>query len=311
MNLRTLDLNLLRVFDAVYGAGSVSAAARLLETSQPSVSAALKRLREASGDPLFVRGKTGLSPTAYADRISVPIREGLARIDQGMVLQNGFKPESIRRGIALGLVESAEPRLLRKLLPIAGREAPDMRLRLRDPYTLDVSASLYDGQMDIAVHDTPVEARHIRCELLFQTGFVCAARRGWGDEFGPVTEGNFSTLPFIALKPKERAHMTLDRALSAQGCVRRIVYQTSAYWSMSGLIAGTDMVAVLPRVFYDEICETLRLEEIRIPYEVPNDAVYMLWHSRTDNDQALAWLRNQCLSALRHVPARTTNSDVA
>lgn len=310
MNLRTLDLNLLRVFDAVYGAGSVSAAARLLGMSQPTVSAALARLREATDDPLFVRAREGVAPTPRAEEIAGPIRDGLARIDQAVVFETSFDPASITRTATLGVVESAEPLLLSSLLPVIRDDAPELSLLLRDLSDQDVSTGLYDGSIDMAVHDTPVEARHIHCEIMFQTELVCVAQRGWQQRNAPVTPENFASLPFIALKTKERAHMMLDRVLASQGCVRRIVYQTSGYWSMSGLVAGTETVAVLPRIFFNEVHANFDLEEIPIPYDVPKDVGYLIWHARNDDDQALTWIRNSCAQVFRdHERAMATGPE--
>lgn len=299
MNLRTLDLNLLRVFDAVYGTGSVSLAARLLGLSQPSVSASLARLRELLDDPLFERARDGLVPTPRADEIAVPIREGLALVDLASELPQEFDPAEVSGTTRIGLTELAEPLLMRCLMPIIEESAPNMCLFLRDLPDQDISTGLYDGSLDLAIHDQPIDGRQIRCEMLLRSPLVCAARPGWNSRHGPVTRENFSGFPFIDLKTKQRAHKKLDRSLAAQGCVRRLVYQTGGYWSMAGMIAGTDMLAVLPKVFFDEVSATFGLEEIPLPFDVPRDEAYLIWHERNNGNPTLDWLRDICLSVFR------------
>lgn len=299
MNLRTLDLNLLRVFDAVYGAGSVSTAARLLGMSQPKVSASLARLRETFDDPLFERVRDGVMPTPRADEIAQPIREGLALVDMAADLPEEFDPGDAEGTTAIGLTELAEPLLMRGLLPVIRESAPNLCLFLRDLSDQDIATGLYDGSLDMAIHDQPIEGRQIHCEMLLRSPLVCAAREGWSARHGPVTRERFAELPFIDLKTRQRAHKKLDRSLAAQGCSRRLVYQTGGYWSMAGLIAGTDMLAVLPKVFFDEVSATFSLEEIDMPFDVPREEAYLIWHARNDDDAMLEWLRGVCRTIYR------------
>ena len=65
-DLGNLDLNLLRVFDAVARERHVTRAAERLHLSQPAVSNALARLRAALGDELFLRRPGGVEPTELA-----------------------------------------------------------------------------------------------------------------------------------------------------------------------------------------------------------------------------------------------------
>ena len=75
MNFRTLDLNLLRVFDAVMAERNLTRAAERLAMTQPAVSHALKRLREALGEELFVRQAFGMKPTSRAEGLWPEVRQ--------------------------------------------------------------------------------------------------------------------------------------------------------------------------------------------------------------------------------------------
>ena len=78
MNRSRPDLNLLVIFDAVLRSGSVTGASRDLALSQPAVSHALNRLRDVFKDPLFLRSKQGLVPTARAQQLVVPVQRILS-----------------------------------------------------------------------------------------------------------------------------------------------------------------------------------------------------------------------------------------
>ena len=90
MNLRSMDLNLLLVFDAIYAERSVSRAAERLNLSQPAVSNALARLRESVGDPLFVREGKGMAPSPRAKTLRDPIRKALELLERGFRSDESF-----------------------------------------------------------------------------------------------------------------------------------------------------------------------------------------------------------------------------
>src|SRR5919206_142422 len=79
MNVQDIDLNLLRVFDAVLQERSVTAAAARLELTQPAVSNALARLRKLLGDGLFLRTPAGMEATPFARGVAEPVRQTLER----------------------------------------------------------------------------------------------------------------------------------------------------------------------------------------------------------------------------------------
>ena len=93
--LKNFDLNLLRVFDAIYETGSVSAAARKLAVSQPSVSRELNRLRDHFDDPLFVRSGNGVAPTSKATGMLDDVRNALSLINKQLILMAVLIPHAI------------------------------------------------------------------------------------------------------------------------------------------------------------------------------------------------------------------------
>ena len=74
MNIENLDLNLLRLFDAIWRRRSVSQAAEELGLSQPAASQGLSRLRHQLGDVLFHRAPGGVQPTPRADQLASAIQ---------------------------------------------------------------------------------------------------------------------------------------------------------------------------------------------------------------------------------------------
>lgn len=91
-NLNSFDMNLLRVLDALLETSSTTDAGRRVGLSQPAVSAALARLRDALGDPLFVRQGRRLIATDFARTLRDPLRRLLEDTEQLLTGNAAFDP---------------------------------------------------------------------------------------------------------------------------------------------------------------------------------------------------------------------------
>src|SRR5688572_1055572 len=108
MHIKDVDLNLLRLFDAVYRTRNVSRAAELLDLTQPAASQGLTRLRALIHDPLFMRAAGGVQPTPKAQRLAVPVREALATLEQALGETAGFDPALSVRSFQLHMSDIGE-----------------------------------------------------------------------------------------------------------------------------------------------------------------------------------------------------------
>jgi DNA-binding transcriptional LysR family regulator len=124
-----LDLNLLRVLTAIDDKRSISAAAIKLQRSQPSVSAALGRLRAFFGDPLFVRSGNRMQPTPRTVEIMGSVREVLSRIGSDIIAPSTFDPAGSDQPIVLALSDVGEVVFLPSIIAELRRLAPLASLR--------------------------------------------------------------------------------------------------------------------------------------------------------------------------------------
>src|SRR6187402_882432 len=115
VHLKDIDLNLLRLFDAVYRTRNVSRAAELLDLTQPAASQGLTRLRALIHDPLFVRGAGGVQPTPKAHKLAEPIRQALSTIEKALGETAGFEPMQSRRSFRIHMSDIGEGRFLPQL----------------------------------------------------------------------------------------------------------------------------------------------------------------------------------------------------
>jgi DNA-binding transcriptional LysR family regulator len=128
MNVQDLDLNLLRVFDAVLREKGVTAAAVRLQLTQPAVSNALARLRAVFGDALFVRTPSGMEPTPFARGVAEPVRQALALLDSALAHGPGFEPASATRTFRFYMSDLGQVEFLPPLVERVQRLAPGVRL---------------------------------------------------------------------------------------------------------------------------------------------------------------------------------------
>ena len=168
---RDLDLNLLRVFVVVAEAGSVTEAAQRLYLTQPAVSAALKRLADSVGKPLFARAGRGLALTARGEQLLLDAKPHLAALVQAALSPSAFDPKTSDATIRLGLSDVNEAWLLPPLLRVLGEEAPNVRLIVLPVQFRTVGEALLSGRIDVAVtvaDELPAEVQRVP---LFTSGY--------------------------------------------------------------------------------------------------------------------------------------------
>ena len=139
-NFRTLDLNLLRVFDEVMAERSLTRAARNLSLTQPAVSNALRRLRETLGDELVQRSGQGMAPTPRALSIWPAVRNALHQLQESLA-PSAFEPANATSTFVLAMADATAAELMPGLIDILEREARGVAMRVvplttRDPRRL-------------------------------------------------------------------------------------------------------------------------------------------------------------------------------
>ncbi|GAB5510075.1 MAG: LysR family transcriptional regulator [Hyphomicrobiales bacterium] len=295
-DLRNFDLNLLIVFEAVYTAGNVSHAAKQLNQSQPTISNSLSRLRGIVDDPLFVRRSNGVEPTPKAISMIGPVREALQIIKTGVSEGEAFDPEHDTRHFRLVMLDQLEPILLPQVVrAIQSRRNVTFEM-LHIAYE-PVLEGLNDGSLDLVLAPHLPEAKEIEQETIGQADTVVVARKGHPEINGVVTLEQYQRLGHMALIPKLRAMTRIDEFLRHAGTTRHIAYTSSKFWAFPQMIANTDLIAQIPGDFAREAAKYYPLQICDLPFEMPNQEVYMIWKSNRSNETSHRWLRAQIREA--------------
>ena len=316
LNFRTLDLNLLRVFDAVMAEGSLTRAAVSLAMTQPAVSHALRRLRETVGQDLFVRVAHGVRPTPHAETLWPQVRAALATLRQALA-PGDFDPrrDTVQMRLAMAdataallapalvaRIEQAQALMNLRLLPLTTRDPR----RLVDGGDADLAVGFFPGLVTSIVSQGPDS--HLRHARLIDTRYVCVMRRGHPLAERALTLDDYASAHHLLMSFSGRPYGYVDEALAALGRQRRIVLTVNQFFTAGRVVAQSDLLTVLPEGFVEATGNGADLVTRELPLTLDPVHVEMIWHLRQDTNPAHRWLRDQILAtaAAAATPARAT-----
>ncbi len=298
MNFRTLDLNLLRVFDAVMVERNVTRAAEHLAMTQPAVSNALRRLRESMGDELFVPGSTGVTPTAQAEAIWPAVRDALSGL-RALFDPQPFDPALDAHRFTLAMADATAAVILPRLL--AATEHSRVVLQIEPLTTRDPRPLLERGGVDAAIGFFPDAARAVDAalghsettlEALYDCDYVCAMQRAHPlASTGPLTLDDYCAAAHVRVSFAGRPHGFVDEQLARLGRTRRVALMLSQYAAAVQVLKQTNLLGVLPRRYVQAIGAAEWLHTCALPFPMPRVEIAMLWHRRHERDEAHRWLR--------------------
>ena len=310
--IMNMDLNLLRVFDALYEARSVTRAAERLSLTQSAISHALGRLRQTIGDPLFVRHAGGLQPTARATEIAPGVREGLQQL-RGALSPTPFDPSSASRRFRINTGVYFCALLIPGLVARLRASAPNVSLAISAPGP-DLLASLDNGSIDIAIGAFGKAPQRLMRQPLYREQLVWIASRD-----NPVVRNPemLATLPAeqhfeVAVGRPYPGHGAyswengLERLVVASpladlpGRGEDLGEPSSVHDALTAIatVAVTDLVALVPRQLALKSEKSKRIAIIETGAQSSEVEMAMLWHGRLAGDIGLSWLREQLLSCL-------------
>src|SRR5262245_19742477 len=246
INLKTLDLNLLVVFEAIYSTGNIIHAAEPLALSQPAVSHALSRLRDLIGDRLFVRAKGGVEPTLKAQQIIEPVRDALRLIRQQLVSGDEIDLASYRRTFRIVIVDALEPIVMPPILRLIADRAPGIVIESFPAFRLDVDGAIRAGTIDIACYAYPFNAPAFVTRPIGAVDLVVIARRKHPAIGKTLDLATWQSLPKIGFVPELRPLVNVEKDLAAHQVPYRVVYSVTNIWSIPALVERTDLVSMLP-----------------------------------------------------------------
>ena len=306
MNFKTFDLNLLRVLDALLETRSPTVAGQKIGLSQPAVSAALSRLRDALGDPLLVRQGRSLVLTDYAEGLRDPLR---ALLEQTEALLGGaaeFDPARADTRFRISGSDFFSELLMPNLAEHLSRIAPGIRVHQVDLVPDRYEDTLERYGVDLALLPRTELPSWIESATLFRSGFMTIARKGHarlaraGLRHGDMIPLDlFCDLPHVLFSPEGNIKGMGDAALAEVGRERRVAVTLPVFSGVCNTVAGSDMVALVPTALARKVAQRAGLEVYSAPMTLPRVEIIMIWHRRLTNAPAHRWLREQIMHLTR------------
>lgn len=295
-----IDLNLMRVFRAIYDESSLTTVADQLGLTQPAISYSLARLRDLLGDPLFVRTGQGMQPTPAAQRLALPISQALDLLHDALQGHRKFDPATSHRVFRISMSDLGEMIFLPPLCGYLARYAPGIRIEV-DPMPLDtLPDALRNGEIDLAIGNLASLKPHSKYVTLFHEEYACMIRvhHPYADRKTLSLE-DFLSLPHIFVSSTSNAHRMFEDALLQQGVRRNIALQVPHFTVVPDILQRSDMICSIPHRVARQFNRHGEFRIFPLPMPVPPSDVAVHWHGRFDLDESNRWLRELVLDLLQ------------
>lgn len=304
VNLRTFDLNLLRVFEAIIIDNSVTKAADKLGMSQPAVSNALNRLREQLNDPLFVRTPLGMDPTPKARKLAEAVNSGLTDIRSGLLAGTEFNPANSQRHFTLLMTDVGEISFLPPLLQVLGQKAPNIDIHVLEAGLSSYSDRLESGLADLALGRI-ILSDVFESERIHSSPFVVLMGKqnsllsGVSNKISQISYADYLNARHILVQPRGASADPIHSALGVDASRRKIALTIPHATVLPGIMENSNLLATIPKVAADNLVAISgdSLHSVPVPFDIEPNHVYLWWHRRNSSDEGHKWLRHQLANA--------------
>jgi DNA-binding transcriptional LysR family regulator len=296
VNPNRLDLNLLRVFDAILQTRSVTIAASTLSLTQSAVSNQLARLRDAFDDPLFVRTSEGMVPTPRAMAIAEPVRQSLVAIRMCLEEQLGFDAATSDRTFKIYMSDVGQLVFMPRLLERVANAAPHVNIHnVQVPNSRLRDMALESGEVDLAAGYFENFDGSFRQQLLFDEHYVGMVRCGHPTVGDTLPLDAFLATPQLVYQPTGGGHGQQENAVAhafaGVDAPRRVAMRAAHAMGVASIVSNTDLLVIVPSRLATACRELADVRILALPVDIPKFQIKQHWHERFHHDPGHAWLR--------------------
>lgn len=288
--LRGIDLNLLVVFQHLLEDRNISSVARRLNLSQPAVSNALRRLRSALGDELFVRTANGMQPTPYAERLGGPVGEALALLSHTLDATHEFHPEISTRRFRIAMSDVGEIHFMPRLMEQCSRYSPGIRIDSLRLSGTDLRREMDAGRVDLAIGAFDNLGSGFMQKMLFRQGYATLFRLNHPTVHEGITLKAFRAERHLVVShaaPYGQVNQSLEKA----GVKLDAHFSVPHFSAVPYIVSTTDLLATVPKKLADTVAAHFPIGILVPPIRVPALQTNLYWHRRFHLDRGNQWLR--------------------
>lgn len=300
IDLSRVELNLLVLFRVVLEERHVARAAARLNLTPSAVSHALGRLRLVLNDPLFLRTPKGVVPTERALELDHPIAEIIARVEQLVGLAAPFDPAKSHRRFTIGAPDAVLASTTGQLLGSIASRAPHIDIGLihvmpaprggaiGDPWH-ECLEMLERRELDVAMLPLPAVSPRFEARRLYDEEFVLAMRKGHAFARAP-TPAAFSQSQHLLVSLSGEPRGFVDEMLAKRGLKRRIALTVPNFMMALVQLAGSELIAALPRRLMQQHAGHFGLMFVELPFARKPDTICAIATKAAMKDAGVAWL---------------------
>lgn len=291
MRLDRFDLNLLVALNVLLEERSVTRAAQRLNLTQPAMSAALRRLRQAFNDELLVAHGKRMVPTPHAQSLAPMVADMIGSAQALIASSTLFDPATSHRAFRIAASDYITTILIRPLLGELATIAPNVRIEIVPPGPA-IEAALERGAIDCAISPEQFQHAGQPQELLFSERYVLL---GWSRNpifSRPLTQQDYDEAGHVVVELAD-ARAVVEDQVRAMGDRRRIEVVTASFTIVPWLLPDTNRIALvherLARLFVDK----LDLVYVDPPFAIPPMRETLQYHRSRATDGGLIWLKDR------------------
>lgn len=301
-----VDLNLLRVFNALMEDGNLTRAGFRLGLSQPAMSHSLAKLRKITGNSLFVRVPNGMQPTDTAVAMAGAVRDGIRMLEAALEGRSTFDAKACTKTFQILLSDIGELVYLPRLMNRLKDDAPSVNVRALGLPREAYAEAFVNGEADLAIGHLPGLSGSFYQQRLFSDKYVCLVRKDHPRIRGRLTTGQFVSESHLLIEPggslarsamqQTSTTTLLEHHLATLKLSRRVALRVPHFTVVSDILLSTDLVATLPSYVMRHMPHRPGLKMLQLPFETPTFEIKQFWHLRSHDDMANRWLRGVVLS---------------
>ncbi|UVA78525.1 LysR family transcriptional regulator [Pandoraea commovens] len=303
MDLHTVDLNLLVVFQHLYNARRVSRVAEALGVTQPAVSNSLARLRKLFNDELFIRTSRGMLPTPMATELAEPVAAALDALHGVFNRQLAFDPATSQRAFQIAMTDIGEVHFLPKLMHALGERAPGITVSTVRNTAVNLREEMAAGQVDLAVGHLPDLSAEFFQRRLFRQKYVCMFRPGHPldrvttsarsrkTSTARMTREDFERSEQVMVVAAGTGHGQVDEFMARAHVQRNIRLRVPHFVALADILHATDLIATVTEKFAQRSAQHFGLRYVDHPLDIPDVQINLFWHARYHREPASQWMR--------------------
>ncbi|SNT69072.1 LysR family transcriptional regulator [Psychrobacter sp. LV10R520-6] len=287
--INRLDIKQLRVLQALLDLKNLSQVARKIGLTQQAISEQLRKLRDLFDDRLFIRQGNSMVPTPKALSMQQPISLILKQLE-ALLEPDVFSPQTYKGVFTISATDYATQALLPQLFNITRREAPGLKLIVRDFASDNINQLITAGELDLLITFPEFIPDNLAYVTLLEEQHLCIT--GCGNEFikEPLTLAQIAAHPQLVVSPS-RANLrgSHDQWFAARGLKRNIVMSVPSFSAVPDILHTTDMIAFYPA----RLLPSSKVKKLEVEDLPPTFMVIAAWHPRTSDSPIHSWLIKQ------------------